>query len=179
MLSPTQAETINQLLQGVVRYGHRQGGRAAGRQVAGKTGTTENYGDAWFVGYTPQLVAAVWVGYPDKLVPMLTEFHGKPVAGGTYPALIWKAFMTKALAKIPPADFSPPDYGYASPVTVVNRGGLLMRDDGVCKNTVQLAVLRRRRARRVSPRARRTRSRSPTSSAERSPTRAPGSRASR
>ena len=47
-----------------------------GRPVAGKTGTTENYGDAWFVGYTPQLVAAVWVGYPNKLVPMLTQFHG-------------------------------------------------------------------------------------------------------
>ena len=53
--------------------------------MAGKTGTTENYGDAWFVGYTPQLVAAVWVGYPDKLVPMLSQFHGHPVAGGTYP----------------------------------------------------------------------------------------------
>jgi penicillin-binding protein 1A len=138
VLTPTQAETINQLLQGVVRYGTGKAAALPGRQVAGKTGTTENYGDAWFVGYTPQLVAAVWVGYPDKLVPMLTEFHGKPVAGGTYPALIWKAFMTKALAKIPPADFAPPDYGYASPVTVVNRGGLLMRDDGVCKNTVQL-----------------------------------------
>ena len=75
-------------------------GKAAalpGWQVAGKTGTTENYGDAWFVGFTPQLVAAVWVGYPDKLVPMTTEFHGKPVAGGTFPALIWKAFMQKAL----------------------------------------------------------------------------------
>ena len=74
-----------------------------GRQVAGKTGTTENYGDAWFVGYTPQLVAAVWVGYPDKLVPMPTEFHGHPVAGGTFPALIWKAFMTKALDQLAPA----------------------------------------------------------------------------
>ena len=41
----------------------------------------------------PQLVTAVWVGYPNKLVPMLTVFHGQPVEGGTYPALIWKAFM--------------------------------------------------------------------------------------
>ena len=45
---------------------------------AGKTGTTENYGDAWFVGYTPQLVTAVWVGYPNKLVPMTNQFHGDP-----------------------------------------------------------------------------------------------------
>jgi penicillin-binding protein 1A len=138
ILTPTQAETVNQLLQGVVRYGTGKAAALPGREVAGKTGTTENYGDAWFVGYTPQYVAAVWVGYPDKLVPMTTEFHGKPVAGGTFPALIWKAFMTKALAKKPPSSFTPPDYGYASPVTVVNRGGLLMRDDGVCTNTVQL-----------------------------------------
>ena len=70
---------------------------ADGRPVAGKTGTTENYGDAWFVGYTPQLAVAVWVGYPTKLKPMLTEFHGRPVAGGTFPALIWKTFAQSAL----------------------------------------------------------------------------------
>ena len=82
------------------------GALSDGRPVAGKTGTTENYGDAWFVGYTPQLVAAVWVGYPNELRPMLTEFHGDPVAGGTFPALIWKSFMEKALAYLhdEPAD---------------------------------------------------------------------------
>jgi penicillin-binding protein 1A len=138
VLTSTQAETVNQLLQGVVRYGTGKAAQLPGRQVAGKTGTTENYGDAWFVGYTPQLVAAVWVGYPDRLVPMTTEFHGKPVAGGTYPALIWKAFMQKALAKTAPLDFAPPSYGYAAPVAVVNRGGVLERDDGVCRNTAQL-----------------------------------------
>ena len=145
VLTPDQAATINSLLQGVVQYGTGKAAQLPGRQVAGKTGTTENYGDAWFVGYTPQLVAAVWVGYPDKLVPMTTEFHGHPVAGGTYPALIWKAFMSKALAAgglkkegLPPESFAPPSYGYASPVTVVNRGGVLERDDGVCQNTVQL-----------------------------------------
>jgi penicillin-binding protein 1A len=138
VLSSTQAATINQLLQGVVRYGTGTAAALPGREVAGKTGTTENYGDAWFVGYTPQYVAAVWVGYPDKLIPMTSEFHGKPVAGGTFPALIWKAFMTKALAKQPPLSFTPPSYGYAAPVTVVNRGGDLLRDDGVCTNTVSL-----------------------------------------
>src|SRR5204862_426348 len=63
---------------------------------------------------------------------------GEPAAGGTFPALIWKAFMQKALAKVPPESFTPPDYGYAAPVTVVNRGGILERDDGVCRNTAQL-----------------------------------------
>ncbi len=140
VLTESQAAIVNDMLQGVVRYGTGKAAQLPGRQVAGKTGTTENYGDAWFVGYTPQFVAAVWVGYPDKLVPMTTEFHGHPVAGGTFPALIWKAFMTKALDQLhlPPESFTPPDYGYASPVTVVNRGGVLERDDGVCHNTVQM-----------------------------------------
>ena len=63
--------------------GNRPARRLSDRPAAGKTGTTEDYGDAWFVGYTPQLVTAVWVGYPNKLVPMTTQFHGDPVAGGT------------------------------------------------------------------------------------------------
>jgi membrane peptidoglycan carboxypeptidase len=151
VLTSTQAETIDQLLQGVVQYGTGKAAAIPGWQVAGKTGTTENYGDAWFVGYTPpatgadgkthQLVVAVWVGYPNKLVPMLTEFHGHPVAGGTFPALIWKSFMTKAIAlkHYTPEGFTAPPSQYAAPVTVVNRGGLLMRDNGVCKNSYQLA----------------------------------------
>jgi penicillin-binding protein 1A len=150
VLSATQAETIDQMLQGVVQYGTGKAAAIPGWQIAGKTGTTENYGDAWFVGYTPpavgpngkthQLVTAVWVGYPNKLVPMLSEFHGHPVAGGTFPALIWKAFMTKAIAldHLTPQGFSSPQSQYAGPVTVVNRGGLLMRDNGVCKNSYQL-----------------------------------------
>jgi penicillin-binding protein 1A len=138
--SQTRAEIIDSLLQGVVQAGTGTAAALPGREVAGKTGTTENFGDAWFVGYTPQLVVAVWVGYPNKLVPMLTEFHGQPVAGGTFPALIWKAFMTKALAyeQAPPDDFPAPPSTYAAPVTVVNRGGILERDNGVCHNTFQM-----------------------------------------
>jgi penicillin-binding protein 1A len=141
--SHARAAIISSLLQGVVQYGTGRAAQLPGRQVAGKTGTTENYGDAWFVGYTPQLVAAVWVGYPDKLIPMLTEFHGHPVAGGTFPALIWKAFMSKALelnryTKAAPEYFPSPQSAYAAPVTVVNRGGALERDDGVCRNTYQM-----------------------------------------
>ena len=72
--------------------------------VAGKTGTTENYGDAWFVGWTHDYTVAVWVGYPNKLVPMKTEFNGEPVAGGTYPAGIWKTFMESVLKIDPPPE---------------------------------------------------------------------------
>ena len=139
-LTENQAATINQLLQGVVQYGTGVAAQIPGREVAGKTGTTENYGDAWFVGYTPQLVTAVWVGYPHSLVPMTTEFHGKPVLGGTYPALIWKAFMEKALSieDDAPESFAAPEVPYAAPIRVVNRNGQLERDNGVCKNTYLL-----------------------------------------
>jgi hypothetical protein len=63
------------------------------------------------------------------------------VAGGTFPALIWKAFMTKAIAlkHLTPQTFPYPPSQYAGPVTVVNRGGLLLRDNGVCKNSYQVA----------------------------------------
>jgi penicillin-binding protein 1A len=64
--------------------------------VAGKTGTTENYGDAWFVGFSEQYSVAIWVGYPDKTVPMLDQFGGEPVAGGTFPALIFQNFIQRA-----------------------------------------------------------------------------------
>ena len=140
VLTSTQAEVVNQLLQGVVQGGTGTAAAIAGHAVAGKTGTTENYGDAWFVGYTPQIVAAVWVGYPNSLVPMLTQFHGHPVVGGTFPALIWKAFVQRAIAlkKYPPANFTAPPSLYAAPVTVVNRNGILERDNGVCKNIAQV-----------------------------------------
>ena len=94
------ARCSTQLLQGVVTSGTGTAAALPNRPVAGKTGTTENYGDAWFVGYTPQLVTAVWVGYPKGLRPMLTEYHGGPVAGGTFPAQIWKTFMESALDAI-------------------------------------------------------------------------------
>ena len=81
------------MLAGVVQGGT---GKAAqiGEFAAGKTGTTENYGDAWFVGYNRQMTVAVWVGYPDGLKQMQTEYRGGPVAGGTYPTEIWHDFMT-------------------------------------------------------------------------------------
>jgi penicillin-binding protein 1A len=140
VLSPEQDEVLNQLLQGVVTSGTGRAAALAGREVAGKTGTTSNYGDAWFVGYTPQIVVAVWVGYPASERPMLSEYHGRPVAGGTYPALIWKAFTSKALdyLKDQPEAFPPPSYLSAYPARVVNRNGVLERDNGLCRHTSEL-----------------------------------------
>jgi len=137
VLSPRTAQIVNSILQHVVAEGTgRRAVLSDGRPVAGKTGTTENYGDAWFVGYTPQLVAAVWVGYPDKLRPMLTEFNGDPVAGGTYPALIWKAFMERALPYLhdDPRYFTPPPATYGNSALVINRNGAVAADNGNCRS---------------------------------------------
>src|SRR5215212_1053986 len=98
------ATTVQTLLQGVVKSGTGQRASLGVVPVAGKTGTTENYGDAWFVGFTRDYTVAVWVGYPNKLVPMETEFNGEPVAGGTFPAGIWKTFMESVSKLDPPAE---------------------------------------------------------------------------
>ena len=86
VLPQGEAETLTSILEDVVQQGTGTRAQIPGRDVAGKTGTTDDYGDAWFVGYTPELAVAVWVGYPDALRPMQTEFHGEPVSGGTLPA---------------------------------------------------------------------------------------------
>ncbi len=77
--------------------------------AAGKTGTTENYSDAWFVGWSQRYTMAVWVGYPDGFKPMKTEWRGEPVAGGTYPAAIWADFMKAAIALTAGKDEKKPD----------------------------------------------------------------------
>ncbi len=65
----------------------------------GKTGTTDHNTDAWFVGFTPRLSTAVWVGYPNSRIEMNGLYHGANVDGGTYPADIWHAYMEKAIGK--------------------------------------------------------------------------------
>jgi membrane peptidoglycan carboxypeptidase len=141
------------MLQGVVNYGTGTAAQLPGWQVAGKTGTTENYGDAWFVGFTappadptqPQLVTAVWVGYPNNLVPMLKLFHNGPVEGGTYPALIWKAYTQRALAYLreTPTGFPAANVPSSAPSTVTfgddyGNTGVLALDNGYCKITASI-----------------------------------------
>jgi penicillin-binding protein 1A len=90
------AATETSMLETVLQYGTARAA-ALGQFAAGKTGTTTNYGDAWFIGWDSRYTVAVWVGYPNGLVPMTTEFNGGPVLGGTFPALIWHGFMTSAM----------------------------------------------------------------------------------
>ena len=82
----------------------------------------------------------VWVGYPAGLKPMLTEYNGDAVAGGTFPALIWKSFMERTLSYLhdPPADFPSVSLPYSVPRTVVYRHGQLQLDNGNCNSTKQL-----------------------------------------
>ena len=101
VISPSSAYTITDMLKGVITRGT---GVAAdiGRPAAGKTGTTSDYKDAWFVGYTPNLVASVWVGNDNN-----DSLAG--VTGGALPAQIWRTFMEKAVQGLPNRDFVRPD----------------------------------------------------------------------
>jgi membrane peptidoglycan carboxypeptidase len=132
-----EADLLTSILQRVVTQGTGKRAALTDRPAAGKTGTTDNYGDAWFVGYTPQLAVAVWVGYPDRLKPMLTEFGGKPVAGGTLPAQIWKAFTTAANAQLgeEPVQFPVTPYIPAEEKRIVWRQGAYKVDNGYCPGT--------------------------------------------
>jgi len=95
VLSPQLTAQEVAVMQTVVSQGTAK--RAAyGGFAAGKTGTTENYGDAWFIGFTDKMTIAVWVGYPNGTVSMAHDFGGAPVEGGTYPAEIWHDFVVSA-----------------------------------------------------------------------------------
>ncbi|MFP5310036.1 MAG: transglycosylase domain-containing protein [Actinomycetes bacterium] len=78
------------------------------RPQAGKTGTSQNSADAWFVGYTPDLLAAVWVGFPEGQVPMVPPRTREVVEGGRWPAQIWAALMEPALDGVDPTPFPVP-----------------------------------------------------------------------
>jgi penicillin-binding protein 1A len=140
VLRRTTAMTINSILQRVVDAGTGRRAALSDRAAAGKTGTTENYGDAWFVGYTPQLVTAVWVGDPDTLTPMETEFGGDPVAGGTFPALIWKSFTEAAVRARgdEPERFQSPPLLSGTSKRVVRRDGHLLLDNGLCRGALSV-----------------------------------------
>jgi penicillin-binding protein 1A len=119
-LSPNVAAQLTYALQGVVTHG--TGAAAAiGRPVAGKTGTAENFQDAWFCGYVPQLVTCVWVGYPKGEISLYNVEGVGAVAGGTLPAKIWHDFMGPAVGPLPVENFRTPDLNGG---TYINGTGL-------------------------------------------------------
>ena len=95
---------INAMTQAVVQGGTGWRCKLEGRQVAGKTGTTSNYSDAWFIGYTPNLCTAVWVGNDDVIDFM------KRVTGGAFPGVIWKEYMAEVIEEYPIEEFPKPIY---------------------------------------------------------------------
>jgi penicillin-binding protein 1A len=109
-ITPEIAYLITHMLRGVVERGTGQGARSLGRAVAAKTGTTNDYSNAWFVGYTPSVATGVWVGYdrPRSL--------GKDETGSRVAVPIWTAFMKRALGDSPVEDFPVPERVVLVPV---------------------------------------------------------------
>jgi penicillin-binding protein 1A len=101
------AATVTRVLEENMLHGTGVGAHVPGRIDAGKTGTTDDYADAWFCGYTPSLEATVWIGRPKGEIPML-DVHGAVVSGPTLPATVWRLFMEQALADSPTLDFASP-----------------------------------------------------------------------
>ena len=109
VLDSVIADNVTNVLQGVISTpGGTGNGANIGRPAAGKTGTTSNFTNAWFVGYTPTLSTAVWMGYAQNESTTLTLPGIGNVYGGTVPATVWKNFMSQALAKVAPTNFTQP-----------------------------------------------------------------------
>jgi len=131
VISDGVAQTATSIMETVLTEGTAKGAELDGF-AAGKTGTTENYGDAWFIGFDTHYTVAVWVGYPNGIKPMRTEYGGSPVEGGTYPAEIWQDFMQRArelfVQRHPHADLTntngePPSYDGSGPTGETSSGG--------------------------------------------------------
>src|SRR5215813_13191707 len=101
VVSPEVARTMTAMLEEVIQFGTGIAAKVLKRPAAGKTGTTQDYTDAWFVGFTPQITAGVWVGFDDKQNSL-----GKKETGARAALPIWTEFMQNALAGAPPLDFA-------------------------------------------------------------------------
>ena len=120
VIPPETAFIMTNLMESVVSSGTGGRARALGRPVAGKTGTTNDMKDAWFVGYVPQLVAGVWVGYDQE------RSLGSGGSGGQAAAPIWTEFMQRALAGLPVKSFPTP--GNVTFALIDPRSGQLARE---------------------------------------------------
>jgi len=94
---------MTHLLEGVVQHGTGWRAKSLGRPVAAKTGTTDQYFDAWFIGYTPECITGVWVGFDDE------RTIGENETGSRAASPIWVTFMTRLLKNKPVKDFPAPD----------------------------------------------------------------------
>ncbi len=106
-LSDAVAAKVTDILRQNALYGTGAGSGDGVHDAAGKTGTTDDHADAWYVGYTRDLSTAVWMGYPKGEIPMLSV-HGQAVAGSTFPVPIWHAYMAAAEWRRPARPFLEP-----------------------------------------------------------------------
>jgi penicillin-binding protein 1A len=107
-ISKNNANLVTKALEGVITKGTAAATAPIGRPAAGKTGTAQDYRNAWFCGYTPQLAACVWVGYLNTNTPLLNVEGVPEVFGGTIPAQIWHDFMTQATQNMKVEQFTNP-----------------------------------------------------------------------
>ena len=103
VMRPETAYLVTYLLKGVIEHGTGWKARELGRPAAGKTGTANDYRDAWFIGFTPDLLAGVWIGYDDH------RRIGSRETGGRTALPVWLDFMKNAVARTEPSDFSVPE----------------------------------------------------------------------
>jgi len=114
VISSNDADLVTYALENVIRYGTGTNANI-GRPAAGKTGTAQDYVDAWFCGYVPRLATCVWIGYPKGEIPLENVEGYSAVYGGTIPALIWHDFMLKATERMPVQEFPTPSFeGYTT-----------------------------------------------------------------
>jgi penicillin-binding protein 1A len=125
VLDANVARTVTSVLRGVVDGGTGTKARQKDRVVAGKTGTSQEWRNAWFIGYTRELVTATWMGNPLKDDPM-KNVGGIRVTGGSYPAAFFGAYEAEAMKGVPPSTFPAPDlskYGKPEPVKLSKESG--------------------------------------------------------
>ena len=123
VLDRAQADIVNYCLREVVQRGSGTAARF-GKPFAGKTGTTQDFGDAWFVGYTPKLTTAVWMGFPEGNVHKMDNVRGRQVNGGSFPAVLFRRFMQAATADVDTGSF--PDVGSFKGRSVRPPSGVLL-----------------------------------------------------
>jgi penicillin-binding protein 1A len=118
VISEAVADNMNDALEGVISHGTAAGSGNIGRPAAGKTGTAESFSNAWFVGYTPSLSTAVWMGYSDSN-DRINYKGNRSVYGGGVPTQTWSAYMKTVLKDVPQTQFEEP-----APITKVNTNAL-------------------------------------------------------
>jgi penicillin-binding protein 1A len=122
IMDPSQAYLVTEILERTILEGT---GRNANinRPAAGKTGTTSDLRDAWFAGYTPELVTVVWMGHQDSNKAM-SPIYDRNVVGGSFPSDIWREFMLEALKDKPIRDFNKPNDEFSEIKTCIDSGKL-------------------------------------------------------